>query len=241
MIPDDVYVGKAVAETPKRSMKWLVLFFSVVCFMGCQQRQEPPPQIPFRSDIVEQMDDVIADFILPPLHDVFNREQLAWLQVHRHQLSDAVNAEIRGHSTLAIQMAVYLRLETAIPVLREKLLTLRSIYGWEGPDYSTEEAWMLDSQYPYHSIYIWAIQGIAQAPVAEVVKLTDAERSALEEKAAGARPDKSFRDPTADDYLEEKTAGARPDNTANDDPVDADAWCAKWLLRQLEPDRKAVE
>ena len=222
-------------------MKWFVLFFSVVCFMGCQPRQEPSPQIPFRSDIVEQMDDVTADFILPPIHDVFSLKQLAWLQVHRHQLSDAVNAEIRGGSTLAIQMAVYLRLETAIPVLRKKLLTLGDVYGWEGPDYSTEEPWMWDNQYPYHTIYIWAIQGIAQAPVAEVVKLTDAERTALEEKAAGAKPDKSFRDPTADDYLEEKAAGARPDNTANDDLVDGHAWCAKWLLTQLVPDRKGVE
>ena len=209
-------------------MKWFVLFFSVVCFMGCQPRQEPPPQIPFRPDIVEQMDAVTADFLLIPLHDVFSLKQLAWLQVHRYQLSDAVNVEIRGHSTLAIQMAVYLRLETAIPVLREKLLTLRSIYGWEGPDYSTEEAWMLDTQYPYHSIYIWAIQGIAQAPVAEVVKLTDAERAALEEKAAGARPDKSFRDPTLTIISKKKLAGARPDNT--DDLVDGHAGCAKWLL-----------
>ena len=222
-------------------MKWFVLFFSVVCFTGCQSRQEPPLQIPFRSDIVEQMDDVTADFILPPLHDVFSLEQLAWLQVHRHQLSDAVNVEIRGGSTLAIQMAVYLRLETAIPVLRERLLTLGDVYRREGPDYSTEEPWMWDNQYPYHSIYIWAIQGIAQAPVSEVVKLTDAERAALEAKAAGARPDKSFRDPTADPPLEEKAAGTSPDNTANDDLVDGYAWCAKWLLTQLEPDRKAVE
>ncbi|MCY3741235.1 MAG: hypothetical protein OXH00_09470 [Candidatus Poribacteria bacterium] len=222
-------------------MKWLVLFFSVVCFMGCQPRQEPPPQIPFRSDLVEQMADVTADFILTPLHDVFSLKQLAWLQVHRHQLSDAINTEIRGGSTLAIQMSVYLRLETAIPVLRKKLLTLGSTYGWEGPDYSTEEPFMWENQYPYHCIYIWAIQGIAQAPVAEVVKLTDAERAALKEKAAGARPDKSFRDPTTDDPLEEKAAGTKPDNTANDDLVDGHAWCAKWLLTQLEPDKKGIE
>ncbi|MDE0683985.1 MAG: hypothetical protein OXI63_13795 [Candidatus Poribacteria bacterium] len=222
-------------------MKWLVLFFSVFCFMGCQQRQEPPLQIPFRSDIVEHMADVTGDFILTPLHDVFSLKQLAWLQVHRHQLSDAINAEIRGGSTLAIQMAVYLRLETAISVLRKRLLKLQSNYGWEGPDYSTEEAFMSEYQYPYHRIYIWAIQGIAQAPVAAVIKLTDAERDALEEKAAGARPDKSFRDPTADDPLEEKAAGTKPDNTANDDLVDGHAWCAKWLLTQLEPDKKGIE
>ena len=220
-------------------MKWLVLFFSIVCFIGCQPRQEPLPQIPFRSDIVEQMADVTADFILTPLHDVFSLEQLAWLQVHRHQLSDAVNAEIRGHSTLAIQMAVYLRLETAIPVLRERLLKLRSNYGWEGPDYSTEEAFMSEYQYPYHRIYIWAIQGIAQVPVAAVIKLTDVERGALQEKAAGARADKSFRDPTANDHLEEKATGASPQ--ANNHVVDDHAWCAKWLLTQLEPNRKTVE
>ena len=162
--------------------------------MGCHSSVETPTpqQIPFRSDIVEQMAVIPADFILMPLHDVFTLEQLAWLQVHRHQLSDAVNAEIRGDSTLAIQLAVYLRLETSMPVLRERLLTLRSTYMWEGDDYSTEAAFMSESQYPWHSIYIWAIQGIAQAPVGAVVKLTDAERATLEAQAAGARPFNSF-------------------------------------------------
>lgn len=236
-MPDDVYVRKAVAGdnitlTPRQSscrclaknrghqqMKWLVLFFSVVCFMGCQPRQDPPPQRPFRADIVAHMDAVIADFLLTPLHDVFSLEQLAWLQVHRHQLSDAVNVEIRGGSTLAIQMAVYLRLETAIPVLRERLLKLQSTYMWEGPDYSTEEPFMRENQYPYHRIYIWTIQGIAQAPVAAVVKLTPIERQYLNRRASKAAPD------VGDAY-----------NT-----VDGQAWCAKWLLTQLEPDRKGAE
>lgn len=200
-------------------MKWFVLFFCVVCFMACQLRQEALPEIPFRSDIIEQMADVTADFILTPLHDVFNLDQLAWLQVHRHQLSDAVNVEIRGGSTLAIQMAVYLRLETAIPVLRERLLKLRSNYGWEGPNYSTEEAFMSEYQYPYHRIYIWAIQGIAQAPVAAVVKLTPIERQYLNRRASKAAPD------VGDPYK----------------MVDGQAWCAKWLLTQLEPNRKTVE
>lgn len=156
--------------------------------MGCSPRQEPPPQLPFRSDIVEVMDTAIADFLLTPLHDVFSLERLAWLEVHRHQVSEAINVEIRAGSTLAIQMAVYLRLETAIPVLREKLLRLRSMIGSEGPDYSTEDPWMWEEHYPYHSIYIWAIQGIAQALVAEVIKLTPTERQFLGEKASKAVP-----------------------------------------------------
>ena len=82
--------------------------------------------------------------------------------------------------------AVYLRLESAIRLLREKLLTLRSTYGWEAPDYSTEAPWMWESQYQYHCIYIWAIQGIAQALINEVVKLTPAERKHLREKASRA-------------------------------------------------------
>lgn len=118
-------------------------------------------------------------------------------------------------------MAVYLRLETAIPMLREKLLTLQSMIGSEGPDYSTPDPWMWENHYPYHQIYIWAIQGIAQAPVAEVVRLTAAERGTLKAKAAGARPYKSWPRLTKDDLR-----------------VDSKAWCAKWLLTQLEPDRK---
>ena len=204
-------------------MKGFVLFLSIVCFMGCQPQQEPTLQIPFRSDIVEVMDAAIADFLLLPLHDVFSLEQLAWLQVHRHQLSEAINVEVRGGSTLAIQMAVYLRLQTVLPVLRERVLKLRSNYGWEGPDYSTEEAYMNAGQYPYHLIYIWAIQGIAQAPVAEVVRLTAAERDALKAKAAGARPYKSWPRLAKDNLR-----------------IDGKAWCAKWLLTHLEPDRKGV-
>ena len=200
-------------------MKRLAFCFIIVCLIGCQPLQEPPLQIPFRSDIVAQMDDVTADFLLTPLHDVFSLDQLAWLQVHRHQLSEAVNVEIRGNSTLAIQMAVYLRLETAIPVLRERLLKLQSTYGWEGPDYSTEDPYMWDNQYPYHCIYIWAIQGIAQAPVAAVVKLTPIERQYLNRRALKAAPD------VGDPYK----------------MVDGQAWCAKWLLTHLDPDRKGVE
>lgn len=195
---------------------------TTILIMGCHPGVETsvPQQIPFRSDIAERMAVVPADFTLMPLHDVFTLEQLAWLQVHRHQLPDAANAEIRGGSTLAIQMVVYLRLEASMPVLREKLLTLRNTYMWEGDDYSTEAAFMAESQYPWHSIYIWAIVGVAQAPLSEVIKLTDAERATLEAKAAGARPFNTFPFPRDDKW------------------VDGHAWCAKWLLTQLVPDSK---
>ena len=198
---------------------------TTVLIMGCHPGVETPApqQIPFRSDIAERMAVVPAHFLLMSLHDIFALEQLAWLQVHRHQLSDAINTEIRRGSTLAIQMAVYLRLETAMPVLRERLLTLRSTLMWEGNDYSTEAAFMWESQYPLHSIYIWAIVGIAQAPLSEVIKLTEAERATLEAKAAGARPYNAFP------------------STTNDEWVDGHAWCAKWLLTQLVPDRKGGE
>ena len=216
-----------MCKPAKRQVKALcircIYFVVCLCVFGCQAQQERPAEIPFRSDIAERIAVVPADFTLMPLHDVFTLEQLAWLQVHRHQLSDAVNAEIRRGSTLAIQMAVYLHLETAVPVLRERLLTLRGTYMWEGHDYSTEAAFMWESQYPWHSIYIWAIVGIAQVPLSEGIKLTDAERATLEAKAADAKP-----------------YNARPFPT-NDEWVGGHAWCAKWLLTQLVPDRKGVE
>ena len=68
----------------------------------------------------------------------------------------------------------------------------------------------------------WAIIGIAQAPLSEVVKLTDTERKSLIEKASGAVAYKSFPD-------------------VGDDVVDGDAWCAKWLLTQLEPENQGIE
>ena len=171
-----------------------------------------------------RLDNFTSDWLLMPLYDVFSLEELAWLLLHRQQLSDAVNARIQSGSTLAIQIAVYLRLKTAIPLLREKLLTLRDPYLWEGPDYSTEEPWMSENQYQYHCIYIWAIMSIAQAPLPAVVKLTTAERKYLMEKASGAIPYTYFLD-VGDDA----------------DKVDGQAWCAKWLLTQIEPDRKTVE
>ena len=158
----------------------IALIFSVVLTIGCQGHQE----MPLRPDIAKVMDDATADFLLMPLHDVFSLEQLAWMLLHREHLSAVINAHIRGGSTLAIQIAVYLRVETAIAPLRERLLILRDTYGWEGPDYSQPEPWMWGNQYPYHQIYIWAIQGIAGAPLHAVVKLTDAERAFLEQKAA---------------------------------------------------------
>ena len=204
-------------------MKWLLLIFNVLWFMGCQSREhEPPPlpQIPLRADIAQRVDNFTADWLLTPLHDVLSLEELAWLMRHRKQLSDAINTQITNDSTLAIQIAVFLRLETAIPVLREKLLTLRDAYGWEGPDYTTEAPWMSEDQYPYHGIYIWAIMSIAEAPLPAVVKLTPDERNALQQKASRAVP-----------------YPAHPDVGE----VDSQAWCAKWLLNQLEPENKADE
>ena len=190
----------------------IALIFGIVLIIGCQGHQE----MPLRPDIAAVMDDYTEDFLLTPLHEVFSLEQLAWMLVHREHLSDAINARILDHSTLAIQIAVYLRLETAISVLREKVLTLRDTYGWEGPDYSQPDPWMWETQYPYHRIYIWAIQGIAGAPLHAVIKLTDAERDFLQQKAALARTPESF-----------------PDTTGDSQKVDGRAWCAKWLLTLL--------
>ena len=209
-------------------MKWLLLIFSVLWLMGCQPREhEPPPplpEIPLRTDIARRVDNFTADWLLTPLHDVLSLEELTWLLRHRKQLSDAINTRITRGSTLAIQIAVFLRLETAIPVLREKLLTLRDAYGWEGPDYTTEAPWMSEDQYPYHCIYIWAIMGIAEAPLPAVIKLTPDERNALQQKASRAVP-----------------YPAHPDVGVDGGEVDGYAWCAKWLLTQLEPDSKGVE
>lgn len=194
----------------KSDIQRLSFIFLVMLLWGCGSPAVDPPQIPLRSDIEAALSEWTSDWILSPPHDIFTFEQLDWLLAHRLEVSEAVTSRVR-QSTAGIQLVVFLRVESAVPVLRDMLLTLRRVRKWEGPDYSTPDPYLLDNHYPYQCIYIWAIQEISLKPVAEVVALTSTERAYLRKKASNAVVER--HDGTFDDH----------------------AWNAKWLLLKLEP------
>ena len=112
-------------------------------------------------------------------------------------------------------LAGYLRLDSAIEGLRFKLLTLRRPYEMEGFDYTTEDAWLDDIQYPYHVFYIEAIEHITGKPIHESIKLTPSEYDMLQQYAKRA-------------FVMDK------DGNIPYKEIDQKAWCAKWLILQLK-------
>ena len=147
-------------------MRWICLFSFFMLLFGCGSPAVDPPQIPLRSDVQEVLSAQTSGWLLSSLHEIFTLEQLDWLLAHRLAVSESVRLQVR-QSTVGIQLAVFLRVESALPVLRDMLLTLRGVRQWEGPDYSTPDPYLWDNHYPYQCIYIWAIQGIALKPVVD--------------------------------------------------------------------------
>lgn len=144
---------------------------------------------------------------------VLSEAEVARLARERTAVEDRLMAALAPNSEgyYAKYGAAYLladlKCRRALPVLRQALLKDRYFYGWEGPDYSTTEAYADDTQYSHHLAYITAIERISGKPIAAAVALTDAERRALEAEAARAKP--------------------TPEDTA--------PWVAKWLLAKLSP------
>ena len=107
--------------------------------------------------------------------------------------------------------AGYLRYQAALPILHTKLLELRAPYLWESSsDYTSEEVLMNDHQYPYHIAYIRAIETITRKPLNESIHLTSEELRRLQDLAKQA-------------HIE------RPQTIH---------YCARWLLKKFENDRK---
>lgn len=83
-----------------------------------------------------------------------------------------------------VYLAAFLKYKHAVPKLKDKLLHCDRFYGWEGPDYSKIESYLIDDiQYCYQMAYIAAIEYISSKPLAEAVTLTDAELQELSRKA----------------------------------------------------------
>ncbi|HWR01657.1 MAG TPA: hypothetical protein VN371_07300 [Chlorobaculum sp.] len=113
-----------------------------------------------------------------------------------------------------LYLSAFLRYESAVPIIKKKLLENQSIYGWEGPDYSKMYTYLTDAQYPYQMACINAIEYITGKPVSQSIRLTNKERHDL-------------------------NARAKKCTSTNIDTADFARYCsARWLLGKLKPSSK---
>ena len=208
------YSGARYQENSMRRV--IILLLLMLMISGCSERKLP------EADYVTEVLTLALklgyyDFLIESVDDVFTAEELDWCKNNKDEMENLLIQYIDQGSTSAALLAGYLRLDSAIKPLRSKLLMLRSAHGWEGPDYSKEEPWLWRSQYPYHNIYINAIEQITQQPIHESIKLTPHEYNALQRESRRAVAYDSF-----------------PDAGENPPYIDGKAWCAKWLLIELK-------
>lgn len=117
----------------------------------------------------------------------FSDAELKQVRKYTRQVEPILLEKLRkGHHGAAYVLA-YLGTTEALPILRERLLQERYFYGWDGWDYSKEESYLSDVQYPRHIAYITAIERISGRPIWEAVKLSDAERTLLQDEAQKAK------------------------------------------------------
>lgn len=197
-------------------MRFVTILISLMLIItGCSGHKLP------EADYVTEVLDLALklsyyDFLIESVDDVFTAQELDWFENNNSTVENLITKYIDNGSTSAALLAGYLKLDSAIKPLRRKLLMLRGPYGWEGPNYSKEEAWLDSSQYPYHNIYIDAIEQITQKPIHDSIKLTPIEYNELQRRSRRAI-----------------TYDSHPDVGDNPPYIDGKAWCAKWLLIEL--------
>lgn len=115
-------------------------------------------------------------------------KELAQLRKYSRQVEPILLENLRnGHHGAAYVLA-YLGTTEALPILRERLLNERYFYGWEGTDRTDEKSYLSDNQFPRHVAYMTAIERISGQPIWEAMKLSDAEKTKLENEARKIRP-----------------------------------------------------
>ncbi len=172
-----------------------------------QQQHEPAPMTV--RDLLEDARgscENIAD-----VRGRFSAIELQFLQYHIAEVEPYVNVRLLGCDPEAAAIAGYFRIQSSLPLLRHALLTDRYFYGWEGPDYDQESAYLWDGQYTHHLAYIEAIEAITCGRLDQAVELTPAE---FEQLRVEANVDFAKRD---------------------SQPNWERRMCARWLLRKLTP------
>jgi len=83
-----------------------------------------------------------------------------------------------------VYLAAFLKYRSAVPEIKNLLLNCERFYGWEGPDYSKIESYLIDDiQYCYQMAYISAIEYITSEPIDKAVTITDNEFKELKAKS----------------------------------------------------------
>ena len=149
------------------------------------------------------------DWTVAPVEEYFTVEELKWLETHKHAIESDITQFITNYSTPAVLLAGHLKLKFCFPILRTMLLSLRSPCGesgGDGADYTKAETYLRDSMYPYHIMYIEAIESITGLPIHEAIIPKSPEIKRLQYYAEQASVKSSSSEP----------------------------WCAKWLLMKLK-------
>ena len=119
------------------------------------------------------------DFVHSPVIDYFSAEELRILEEQRDLLEPMVEQALLGESVGGALLTAHFKFSSNLPQLRWRLFQPGRTYGWEGPDYSNEEANLTDAQYVYHSVYVRAIEETAGAPIYKIVVPTHEETEML--------------------------------------------------------------
>ena len=113
----------------------------------------------------------------------FTDQELRLFYENFSEVESEVNHRLADDSIGAVWIAGYFRIESSLPFIKQILLHDRYFYGWEGPDYSKEWAYLDDEQYIDSLACIAAIEAIAGKPLRESITLTPAELATLKEEA----------------------------------------------------------
>lgn len=166
---------------------------------------------PARPDILRILDEkahLLAGPETESASDAFSQDELARMRRDIAVVAPEILRQLKEGNHGYAHLALALDVREAMPALRTNLLRDRYFYCWEGPDYSQEEAYLLDEQYTHHTVYINALTGLSGKPIAEAVAITPAEVRQLE-------------------------AEARKADLSRDDIDNAKYFCARWLLGKL--------
>jgi hypothetical protein len=100
---------------------------------------------------------------------------------NRRALSDRWIKEIDDNAWQVAYGLAYLDVDSALPVLRSKLVGSTDRYGWDAPFPGHEG----DGQYPRAMALVIAIEALSKRHAAEYVALTAEEQDRLDTEAAG--------------------------------------------------------
>lgn len=188
-------------------MKYVLLLF-VFLFFACSSAEENKEQESLRTFLISHTNDITAlpVYADPPTGDyddlrkgkvsVQDSVKLAQISQYKTGLEPVILERIDSGYTF-VYLAAYLKYESAIPLLKKKLLQEDGFhfYGWEGgltkgesnEMYVNER--MKDHQYPEAMAYLAAIECISGKPISQSGIFSKDDQKILEKRAQDCLPD----------------------------------------------------